>query len=86
MSADQSATEKRVAAIQHAVVERLPKRRGHAYYMVREEGSSYREAARRLHVSEHTVRNYIVTAHRSLRHEFEKRGIGGAARCIGAKI
>jgi RNA polymerase sigma factor (sigma-70 family) len=78
-SADQSETEEKLAAIQHEVVEKLPKRCRHAYYMVREEGSSYREAARRLRVSEHTVRNYIVTAHRSLRHEFEKRGIGGAA-------
>jgi RNA polymerase sigma-70 factor (ECF subfamily) len=67
--------EHEIGALQDDLLARLPARCRMAYIMVRVEGDSYTNAARRLGVTRNTIRNFIVRAQRQFRGEFERLGI-----------
>jgi RNA polymerase sigma factor (sigma-70 family) len=67
MSHDPSDREEFILEVQARVLEKLPRRCRMAYQMVRNEGCTYQEAAKRIGVSHHTVCNYLVKAQRAFR-------------------
>ena len=75
MSPDRTDHEEWNDEFRKDVLKSLPKRCRKAYRMVREEGLSYAEVARRLGKSVCTVRGHVVTAHRRYREELERQGI-----------
>ena len=75
MAPDHDWREEDIVEFQMEVAKKLPYLCRLAYYMVRVEGESYTNAAKRLKLSRNTVHNFIVKAQRLYREELRQLGI-----------
>jgi RNA polymerase sigma factor (sigma-70 family) len=67
--------EESIADFRRQVLSKVPKCFREAYYIVREQGLSYEEAAGRMGVTPETVHDYIKKANRAFRKELRVLGI-----------
>jgi RNA polymerase sigma-70 factor (ECF subfamily) len=75
MSPELLLEERELAVVREETLRELPTACRRAYLMVREEGESYKGAARRLGVSRSAVSAHIVTAQRRFRRVLLDRGV-----------
>ncbi len=74
-SRDSLSSEKELREAIHEAVEQLPPQRKKIYLLSREQGLDRKAIAQELELSEHTVKNQLVSAIRSIKTFLEKRGL-----------